>query len=332
MRVGIVGTGSMGRTHAAAWANTPATISGFLSRSPERASPLATTYNARIYRDLATLINEVDIVDICTPTHLHHEMVLATAAAGRHVICEKPLARTIAQAREMIAACEMAGVHLLVAHVVRYFPEYAAARQTLASGALGQPAIIRLKRGSAGPDLSGSSWFNDAEKSGGLILDMMIHDFDYARWLAGEITQVYAQSVRHNQAGQGRDHCLAILTHESGTLSHIEGSWAYPAPLFYTQIEIAGSDGWLTYDSEQAKVTKNYLYQTAASLPAVPLPANPLREDPYTTQLRAFYDTIVGGHPTRISPQDGLAALQIGLAALESARTGQPVQLGKLAA
>ena len=68
------------------------------------------------------MLDDVDVVDICTPTHLHHEMVLAAAAAGKHIICEKPLARTVEQGQEMIAACKKAGVQLIVAHVVRYLP------------------------------------------------------------------------------------------------------------------------------------------------------------------------------------------------------------------
>ncbi len=106
MRVGIAGTGSMGATHAAAWSKTKATIAGFVSKDIPVAEKLAEQYAAVLYPDLQTMLAAVDVVDICTPTHLHCEMVLAAAAAGKDIICEKPLARTLEQGQQMIAACD----------------------------------------------------------------------------------------------------------------------------------------------------------------------------------------------------------------------------------
>src|SRR5829696_8126626 len=148
MRVGIVGAGFMGSTHAAAWADTPATMVGFVDESSGGAQALTERYGGRAYPDLRALLGDVDVVDICTPTHLHYEMVLAAAEAGKHVVCEKPLARTVEQGQSMIAACRRAGVKLLVAHVVRFFPEYALARSLVAAGRIGRPAVLRLARGS----------------------------------------------------------------------------------------------------------------------------------------------------------------------------------------
>src|SRR5262249_52892140 len=123
LTVGIVGAGFMGATHPQAWAATPARPAGVVARTAPEAARPAAQYAARVFPSLAALLAEVDVVDICTPTHLHHAMALAAARAGRHVICEKPLARTVEQGREMLAACRAAGVQLLVAHVVRFFHE-----------------------------------------------------------------------------------------------------------------------------------------------------------------------------------------------------------------
>src|SRR5215510_13211743 len=123
MKVGIVGAGSMGTTHAAGWADTPATIVGFVTGTSREADVLAKRYNAKVYPSLDEMLPDVDVIDICSPTHLHHEMALKAAAAGKHIICEKPLTRTMQQAQEILAACRNAGVQLLVAHVVRFFPE-----------------------------------------------------------------------------------------------------------------------------------------------------------------------------------------------------------------
>ncbi len=330
MRVGIVGTGFMGRTHAAAWAQTPATLAGFAAKNPASAADLAKQYSAQIFSNFDAMLAGVDVVDICAPTHLHHEMVLAAAAAGKHIVCEKPLARTLTQAQEMIAVCEAAGVKLLVAHVVRFFPEYALAKQKVDAGEIGQPAVIRLKRGTFQPKKAEDNWFVDFDKSGGMMLDLMIHDFDYARWVAGEVESIFAQKVSSSHSNAPVDHGLVILTHRGGALSHIEGSWAYPPPLFRTRLEIAGSNGWLRHDSGENAALGIYLHQNETDIPDVPLPGSPVDEDPYTTQIKSFYAHLTQNTPTPVSASDGLAALQIALAAIESAETGQPVRLAPL--
>lgn len=328
MRIGIVGTGFMGSTHAAGWAETEATLAGFVAKSPDRAQELAGRYGAKLYPDLDRLLAEVDAVDICTPTHLHHEMVLQAAARGKHVICEKPLARSMAQAQAMMAACEAAGVKLLVAHVVRFFPEYAGAKTVVDNGDIGQPAVIRLTRGTFRPKKAEDNWFVDFEKSGGMMFDLMIHDFDYARWVGGEVESVFAKNISSARPEAPVDYGLAILRHRGGAISHVEGSWAYPPPLFRTRLEIAGSDGWLEFDSGKTTAIGLYLHRAKSDAPDVPLPGSPLNESPYTTQIKAFYNALAHDAPLRVSAADGLAAVQIGLAALESTQSGKPVYLG----
>ncbi len=331
MRIGIVGTGFMGQTHTTAWAVTQATIAGFLSKDEETASSLAAQHQAQVYTDLPSLLDDVDVVDICTPTHLHCDMVLAAAEAGKHVVCEKPLARSIVEGQKMIAACHEAGVKLMVAHVVRFFPEYAQARTQVMNGSIGDTAVLRLTRGSFQPKKAADNWFVDYEKSGGMMLDLMIHDLDYARWVAGEVKTVFAKKISSSHSNAGVDHGLAILTHHNGTISHVEGSWAYPPPLFRTRFEIAGSNGLIQFDSTDTAAIKQHLHAISSeAIPDVALPSSPLSEDPYTTQIKAFYDCLANDTPIPIRGADGLAALQIALAAIESAETGRPVDLAPL--
>jgi predicted dehydrogenase len=325
MRVGIVGAGYMGRTHAASWARTPAIIVGFVSGRKETADSLAHEYHTRAHAQLDDLLADVDVVDICTPTHLHHEIALRAAAAGKHIICEKPLARTAVQAQEMIAACAAASVKLLPAHVVRFFPEYAAARAQVAAGAIGRPAVLRLTRGSSKPQWAAGNWLLDFEKSGGMMLDLMIHDFDYARWVAGDVVRVLANNVGHKHPQASADHALVILTHRNGAISHVEGSWAYPSPMFRTRFEIAGENGLIEFDSGQAAAIRAYLHEPAASDGT--LPRSPLLQDPFTAQLNSFYDHIVHDTQIPVTALDGYKALEIALAAVESAQTGQPVTI-----
>ncbi len=330
MRIGMTGVGAMGGTHAAAWAEIGAPVSGFVAANQEHAQIMADRYGTRAYPDLASLLPDIDALDVCTPTHLHHDMVMQAAAAGKHIICEKPLARTIAEGQEMIRACRQAGVKLLVGHVVRFFPEYVQAKQAVEAGQVGKVAVVRLKRNVFRPRKAHDNWFLEFEKSGGMILDLMIHDFDYARWVAGEVATVYCKHIGDPARSPG-DHGLAILTHASGALTHVEGSWAYPPPTFRTQFEIAGSDGLLLHDSAATAPISVFPHKTAGDAAGdVPVPASPLFESPYTTQLRAFYDHLRYDTPVPVTAEDGLAALQIALAAIESTQTGRPVQLQSL--
>src|SRR5687768_215820 len=330
MKVGIVGVGFMGTTHAAGWADTPATITGFTAATQQETGTLAKRYNAKVYPSLNEMLPDVDVVDICSPTHLHHEMALKAAAAGKHIVCEKPLARTTEQAQEIVAACRKVGVQLLVAHVVRFFPEYALAHSAVAEGQIGKPGVLRLHRGSYRPKKPAGNWFLDEAKSGGILMDLMIHDYDYARWVAGEVETVSARRVTELHPDAPVDYGLVILGHRSGALSHISGAWAYPPPTFRTHLEIAGDRGLIEFDSDGTAPIQNFIIKSGGDAPDVGLPSSPVSESPYTTQIKEFYAALTEGQPTRVSATDGLVAVQIAEAALQSARTNQPVQLQPL--
>jgi len=332
MKIGIVGAGFMGTTHAAGWADTPAMIVGFAAETPVEADALAKRHDTNVYTSLDEMLPEVDVLDICSPTHLHYEMALKAAAAGKHIICEKPLARTTRQAQEIVTACRKSGVQLLVAHVVRFFPEYALAQAAVAEGQIGKPGVIRLQRGSYRPKKPAGNWFLDEVKSGGILMDLMIHDYDYARWVAGEVESVSARRVTELHLDAPIDYGLVILSHRSGALSHIAGSWAYPPPTFRTHLEIAGDRGLIEFDSDGTAPIQNLILKTSgADAPDVGLPSSPVSESPYTTQIKEFYEALADGKTARVSATDGLAAVQIAEAALESAHTGQPVRLQPLA-
>jgi predicted dehydrogenase len=332
MRVGIVGVGFMGTTHALGWAETPAEIVGFTAETKKEASSLAEQYDAKAVSSLDEMLPKVDVVDICSPTHLHYEMALKAAAAGKHIVCEKPLARTTRQAREIVSACQKAGVQLLVAHVVRFFPEYALAHAAVAEGQIGKPGVIRLHRGSYRPKKPAGNWFLDEVKSGGILMDLMIHDYDYARWVAGDVETVSARRVTERHIEAPVDYGLVILGHRSGALSHIAGAWAYPPPTFRTHLEIAGERGLIEFDSDGTAPIQNLILKTGgADAPDVALPSSPVSESPYTTQIKEFYSALTDGKVARVSAVDGLAAVQIAEAAIQSAHSGQPVTLQPLA-
>jgi myo-inositol 2-dehydrogenase/D-chiro-inositol 1-dehydrogenase len=325
LAVGLIGAGGIARAHLPAWLALGARVTVFTN--DDSGPRLAAEYADRGVRtavSLAELLDAVEAVDVCTPTHTHREVALAALRAGRHVACEKPLALTAEDVEEMIAAAERAGVLLFPAHVVRYFPEYAAMAEAVAGGAVGEPAVLRFTRTGTYPVWS--PWFADPTLSGGLLVDQMIHDFDFARLLAGEVARVHA-CVRGHQEAPAAPGCVAaataVLTHDSGAISHVHGVWGLPDSQFRTTFRIAGRGGVLHHDSAQTKAFRVVSQGTAAEGEGIP--STGLTESPFLTELREFADAVRGGPAPRVTAQDGLAAVRIALAAAESDRTGRAV-------
>ena len=314
-RIGVVGSGFIAREHVRAWSVLGAAI-GIHSEAAGSRDALCQRFGATAYGTLDDLLAAATVIDVCTPTDVHHGVVLRAAEAGRHVICEKPLARHAGQARQMAAACASAGVRLLPAHVVRYFPEYAAARAAVAGGRIGTPAILRFTRRGSVPAWSG--WYGDEQRSGGLLMDFMIHDYDIARWLAGEVRRVYARLVATGAAGAATG--LAVLTHAGGAISHVHGAWVPEMGFLATGFELSGDRGVLCSPAGGAL--------TAG--PGGPAGRGQFatgQASPFTAELAEFLAAIEHGSEPRVGAADGVAAVAIAEAAIESARTGAAVCL-----
>jgi predicted dehydrogenase len=298
-------------------------VTAVLSTGSSRARRFAADLGAEVFDDLGALLDAVDVVDICSPTHTHLEYIRAAAEHGRPIVCEKPLARTAADAREAVAICEKAGVPLLLAHVVRFFPEYVAARNRVVAGEIGDVAIVRLDRSTYFP-VGDGSWFSDSEKSGGVVLDLMIHDVDYARWVAGDVTRVFARSAEPPGSG---GHVLATLRHAGGALTHVQGSWAFPKGAFRTSLEIAGSDGLITLHAGEP-------FQAITGgrddVAAVPQPPTTFAESPYVTQMRHFSAVLHGQADPVVTAADGAAAVEVCEAIAESIDTGRASEIGQV--
>jgi len=323
MRVGIAGTGTMGAVHAAAWRTAGAELVCCTSAHPSQSAALAQQYGIIAFGSYQELINHVDIVDICTPTHLHKVMAIQAARAGKHVICEKPVALTLPDAQAMIDACAAGGVRLFVGMVVRFFPQYRAAKELVVQGRIGQLGVLRLKRMAYQPMKSVDNWYTDESRSGGIVLDLMIHDFDYARFVAGDVERIFA---RGNQGTSGPvRYVQAVIRFRSGALALVEGGWAYPPGLFRTGFDISGTDGLIEWNSDQPLPIQTHFPQARNKAESVGLPVVALSEDPYVFEIRHAYEAISTGSPFEVTAVDALEALRISLAVRGSLVTGKPV-------
>ena len=180
VRFAIVGAGGMGATHAIGIKDDPnVEIAWMVDLDLPRAEQLAHKTGAKATSSMEDALADpaVDAVVIALPTSLHRMATEAAAKAGKHVFCEKPVARTAEDGQAMVAVCEEAGVTLMIGHVVRFFPEYARIKEILDSGELGQVATVRATRTNP-PVQERSPWFADVEKNGGVVLDLMVHELD----------------------------------------------------------------------------------------------------------------------------------------------------------
>jgi predicted dehydrogenase len=320
--VGLVGAGGIANSHLPAWLALGVDVVVF---SLDGAAPALVERHGggRVVDSYAELLAASDAVDICTPTFTHRDLVIEAAAAGKDVVCEKPLALTEADTTEMIEACDRAGVQLYPAHVVRFFPEYVAMHDAISDGEIGRLAVQRFLRAGSAP---AAPWFSQKELSGGLVMDQMIHDLDFARWNAGEVTQVYATespSLRKDGTPEPLT-AQVILTHESGTVSYVNGVWSRDPIAFQTRFEVAGDAGLLQHDSlGNPPIAFNGSTEEVSGFQ----PSTPFGESPYLTELREFYQAFLGGPTPRVGAADGLAAVALAAAALRSIETAAPVTL-----
>lgn len=249
VKFGIIGSGFVADIHAHAIQKfvPEAEVVAVASPTPGKASRFARERNIphafEDYRDLLAL-PDLDIVTLALPNDLHHQATLDAARAGKHVVCEKPLCRTLAEADEMIATCREKGVLLLYAEELMFAPKYVRAKQLVDEGALGEPFLVKQSEEHDGPH---GDWFWDVNRSGGgVLLDMGCHSIEYARWIFGKpkVKSVSATlgTYVHKGKTEGEDHSLVIVEYEGNKIGLAENSWAKPGGVD-DRCEIYGATG-----------------------------------------------------------------------------------------
>ncbi len=332
IRIAVIGAGGMGAVHIRVLRTMPdVEITWIADQNLDRAAEFAARIGALATSDNAEAIgaDDVDAIIVATPTRFHRPVVELAAAHGKHVFCEKPIARSLEDATEMVATCERAGVRLMIGHVVRFFPEYVRAHEVLTAGTLGRIGIVRTSRLSVSPQGT-RAWFNDITQSGGMVVDLMIHELDTLRWWFGDVERIFAKGLSFTPYQPTRDYALATLRFTSGVIAHVEASWAHAG--FRTLFEIAGEHGTLRHDSEAAATMRRERSGWAESIATdTPLPPVSLGSSagdrPYAAELRHFIDRIADGQPFLTGGIEGLRALELALATLDSIQSGRPVSL-----
>jgi predicted dehydrogenase len=333
LKLGILGAGFMGGTHAAAFAKIPdVQIVGISSRSGEKAAALAEKHGAEPFTDALALATDprVDIISNTLPTHLHTDLTIAALQAGKHVLLEKPMALSLEDCDKLISVAEQTDRLLMIGHTLRFWPEYVALVDFVKTGVLGKPLAATAKRLASPPRWA--DFFLHPELSGGEVLDLHIHDLDTLNWLFGKPQSVYARGQRSPESG-GWDLALTLVDYGE-VRGYAEGSAMQPPDYPFTMslavlcengsAEFSFRAGGVQVDSRETAGTSLLAFEKGQ--PPRPLPC--AEGDGYANEAAAFVECVRNGRPPENgTPEQGRLAVATALAARRSMETGEVVRL-----
>lgn len=284
-------------------------------------------YIASSYEDLMEM-NDFNVILICSPTTTHADYVEIAALAGKHIFCEKPLDLSQERVIEVLKVVKESGVKLMLGFNRRFDKEFKKVHDLVKEGAVGEPHLVKItSRDPGAPPIS------YIEQSGGLFLDMTIHDFDMARFIVGkEVTEVYAKGAVLTDPAIGEagdiDTAVVILTYTDGTMAVIDNS--REAAYGYDQrIEVFGSKGMVQANNNFHDSHRLYTRQGIEA--ALPLHFFLERyANAYKMEMIEYVKNLKNGEPVSVDGFDGLTSLQIGLAAMRSLQEKRPVKMEEI--
>jgi predicted dehydrogenase len=341
LKIGILGMGMMGWFHAARYLQLPnANLVAIADITPERleakeavqgnmpddAEPFDFSEVAR-YADAAQLIAEadVDVVDVCLPTYLHARYTIQALEAGHHVLCEKPMALTVADADRMITAAREADRRLMIAQCIRFWPEYLYLKQCVEEQPFGKLLSLNMARMGGRPIWSWENWFLDPARSGGMVLDLHIHDVDYVNYLLGLPDEVQATARRFavSAAAPGAyDIIHACYHYDDGPQVHIHGGWSVAQIPFNAAFDAWFEEGFLRYDGRNTPALQVFdamkeIAPHSADYQALDLPS----ADAYLNEIAYFLQCVASNAtPTECPPESARDSLALVKREVESVK------------
>lgn len=331
IRIGLIGAGRMGKVFANTLAYTVSEVElAAVAESDENTlNSVKAQYGIPVgYRDYQELLNDksIDAVVISTPTNTHSQIVKDTALRGKHIFSEKPLSQKISECDEAIQTVKKAGVKLQLGFMRRYDPPYSEAKKKIIDGAIGKP--VMFKSTSRDPKRT-SLEFAKRENSGGLIVDMGVHDFDLARWLMdSDVERVFSEGgclafPELKEVGD-IDNVVVNLKFSNGAIGNIDMSrnavYGYDI-----RTEVLGTEGsiWIGYLQQTAILVLNKQGVTHDTVPYF-MERFGLA---YAEEIRAFVRHIINDTQPTVTGEDARAASAIGIAATKSLDEGRPVYI-----
>jgi UDP-N-acetylglucosamine 3-dehydrogenase len=303
LRIGVIGAGIMGSNHARVLAGLPDTVLvGIVDPLPEHRARATELVGCRAFAGLDELIAEgIDAVTIAAPTHLHHEIALACIAHNIHVLVEKPIASSVEEGQEIVAAAQRAGVTLMVGHVERFNPAVAAVKQAISGEDILSIAITRV-----GP-------FPPRMSNVGVVIDLAVHDIDLIRWFT-ESDIVEVQPQLSSAIAEREDIALLQFRTASGVLAHINTNWL--TPFKARNVTVATRGKYVMGDLLTRQVTECFGFKPDGSYSMRHLPVG--HDEPLRAELIAFLHAVRTQSQPAVTGAEGVASLEIAIRCLET--------------
>jgi 1,5-anhydro-D-fructose reductase (1,5-anhydro-D-mannitol-forming) len=296
-------------------------IAGVMSTNAARGAAYATEFGIPLATtSLDQLFGAVDAVYVATTNDLHYEQVLAAASAKKHVLCEKPLALTLKEAHEMVAACKTAGVVMATNHHLRNAATHRAMRAAISQGRIGRPLFARVCHAVYLPKHLQGWRIKDPKTGAGVVMDITVHDSDTLRFVLDDEPVAVTAMIQSAGMGEGaiEDGVIGVARFKSGLLAHFHD--AFTSRYAKTAFEVHGSEGSLFGADcmmQRPVGTVTLRDKNGETL----LPLDP--ENLYERSVRAFQAAIRGEGQPSASGEDGIRSMAMAIAALEAARTGR---------
>ena len=324
IKTAVVGLGFMGQTHFNCYKNNSLSevvaVGGNDLERLQSGAKVAGNIEANSALDLSGVAlttdiqslladPEIDLIDLCLPTRQHAAFTIAALRAGKHVLCEKPLAWTVEECDAVIEAQRASGKFLLVGHCLRFWPQYVEAHRRIESGELGEIVYARFVRASGAP--SWSRWLMDGAQSGGAVFDMHVHDVDAALWWFGQPASIQTTGLIRQGLPLKVD---STWNYDGGPQVHLHGGWDANSSNFAMTFEIVGSRASLYWDSSKGEAMQLYRDAKAEEIEV----DGPMA---YQAEIDYLLDCIDKNRaPQRITPQS--SRLSVVMAREELAQMG----------
>ena len=320
MKIGIAGAGLMGETHALNYQKIQdVKVFALAERNEERSEKFLKTFHpVKVYQDVFDMINdnEIDVIDICLPTPLHVPVTIASLNNNKHVLLEKPIALTIEDALKIKDAEEKSNAKLMIAHVLRFWPQYTVIQKYIQDELLEQGITeIYASRFNELPLWSEGTWIMEEEQSGGLIIDLMIHDIDFITWNLGKVNRVWCTGI-HN-SNNFAIQVMSVLEMANGAVAYVEGGYLHPSQAgLSSQMRVYTGNSLLEMYSHQ-----NNIVLTRSNGPREELKVPSM--DGYYEEIKYFIDCIRHDKEIRqVTTEDAIGSLKICLSLKESLKQG----------
>ncbi|HEX5653230.1 MAG TPA: Gfo/Idh/MocA family oxidoreductase [Chitinophagaceae bacterium] len=340
-KIAVLGAGFISDIHLESYHRfvPEAEVVALYARDAKRARTFAAKHGiGQWFTDIEEAITKsgCEVVDICLPNFLHAEAVMKAAAAGKHIIIEKPLAITLEEADAMIEACKQAGVKLMYAEELCFAPKYERVRQMVKEGAIGDIYLLKQSEKHSGPH---ADWFYDIKQAGGgVLMDMGCHGIAWIRWMLNnaKASSVMASmsTVLHKNRTGAEDNSIVIIEFENGVTGLVENSWAKHggmddrsevhgtggvayADLFMGNSAITYSKSGYGYAMEKADTTIGWSFTVFEEA----------FNQGYPQELKHFIECVQQNQQPLVTGEDGRAVLEIIYAAYASAGLGKKIQL-----